>query len=406
MRKIIQIVLSFLAIKTLKKYHPLVIGITGSFGKTSTKEAVALILKKYYRVRANYLNLNTEIGVPLTVIGGKDARRNVFIWLENFFKAFLNLIFKDKEYPEVLVLEMAADKPNDIKYLSQLIKPKIGILTGIGLMPVHIAQFKNREELVKEKSLLIKNLPEDGFAILNGDNESVFDLKDKTKAGVITFGFDNSSLKISDYKFRQAKDLKQSGISFRLGYKGSFVPVILNGVISKANAYALSAAAAVGAALNLNLVEIAEAMSNFKPPPGRLNIISGIKNSWILDDTYNASPDSMNLALETLKEIQAKRKIVVLGDMLELGEYSEEAHLLIGQNVFQYADAFFAIGPKMKFAYDEAEKNHMEKDKICWFNTSQEACLMIQNYIQEGDVILIKGSRGMHMEQIVEEIKA
>jgi UDP-N-acetylmuramoyl-tripeptide--D-alanyl-D-alanine ligase len=223
---------------------------------------------------------------------------------------------------------------------------------------------------------------------------------------VITFGFDNSSLKISDYKFRQAKDLKQSGISFRLGYKGSFVPVILNGVISKANAYALSAAAAVGAALNLNLVEIAEAMSNFKPPPGRLNIISGIKNSWILDDTYNASPDSMNLALETLKEIQAKRKIVVLGDMLELGEYSEEAHLLIGQNVFQYADAFFAIGPKMKFAYDEAEKNHMEKDKICWFNTSQEACLMIQNYIQEGDVILIKGSRGMHMEQIVEEIKA
>ena len=388
------------------RYRPVVIGITGSFGKTSTKEAVAAVLGKYYTVWSSKSNLNTEIGVPLTIIGGIDARRNVFLWTYNFLKTLGYIIIKSKKYPKVLVLEMAADRPGDIRYLRNLAKPKIGIITGIGEIPVHVMYFNSMEDVAKEKSQLIKRLPKNGYAVLNEDNDYTHDLESKTKAKVLTFGFsDQSSVKISDYKLNQVDELNESGISFRLEYQGSFVPVRVNNCIGKTNAYTLVAAASAGIAMSLNLVEISEAMSLYKPPKSRLSIIKGIKNSWIIDDTYNASPDSTLAALEALKEFDGFRKIAILGDMLELGEYTEDAHRKIGKTIQEYADIFFAVGPKMKFAFEEAEDVLMSKDRLCWFNNSEEARITIQNYIKPNDLILVKGSRGMKMEKIVEEIK-
>ena len=404
MRLLLKYLFGFLTKLVIKKYKPTIIGITGSFGKSSTKEAIFTILNPYLKTRANYLNLNTEIGVPLTIIDGFDARRNIFSWFKNLVKALKLLLFFDFNYPQILVLEMAADQPKDLKYLTKMFPPKIGVITAIGEMPVHLSHYQNLDELISEKAQIIQRLKKDGKAILNADCPLVWQLKDQTKAEVIGFGFNEiSQVKISDYKLIQLEEPDQCGIYFRLEAEGSFVPIKLDGLIGKSNAYALAAGAACGLSMGLNLIEINEAINHYQPPPQRLQLKKGKDNIWIIDDSYNASPDTIQMALETLNEFQNKRKIAVLGDMLELGENSEKAHQQLGEKINEYGEVFFAIGENMRLAY-EAAKKKMPEDKICHFSNSEEAKIFIANFVKEGDLVLIKGSRKMKMEEIVKAL--
>ncbi|MDD3491726.1 MAG: UDP-N-acetylmuramoyl-tripeptide--D-alanyl-D-alanine ligase [Candidatus Pacebacteria bacterium] len=406
-RKLIQYKLKFLAKLILWRYKPLVIGVTGSVGKTSTKEAIFTILNKKYRTARNIFNLNTEIGLPLTIIQGKDAKRNVLLWFYNFLHALRLFIFKSKNYPEVLILEMSEDAPGVIKYLVDLAQPTIGIITFIGSPPVHLEHFKNTSHFIEEISYLPQRLLLKDTLILNADNEPVVGLREKTMAKTIFYGFDEKAdVKVSNYKLIfSGKDLSKTGMSFRLEYKGSFVPVRVKNVFGKPQAYALAAGAAVGLSLGMNLVEIAEAIKDHQIPEGRTKFMPGINNTWILDDAYNASPDSVLASLDLIESAPAKRRIVALGAMKELSNLSEQAHQLIGLAIAEKnIDVFIGIGEEMIKARESALKKN-PKIQTFWFKNSEQARETIKGILQKGDLILIKGSRAMQMEKITQEIK-
>lgn len=407
-RKILQFILKILAKAYIWRYQPIVIAITGNVGKTSTKKAIATVLDSKFRVHSNDKNYNNEIGVPLSIIGMEFLNKNVPQWLIGLFKSIIKLIYT--HYPKILVLEIAADRPNDIEYLVNIIKPKIGVVAAIGQLPVHVEFFSGPEGVAREKAKLIESLPPNGWAILNYDDEVVLDMKNKTRSRVITYGFgENAKVKCLNYENRIKEvegELIPEGLNFKVEYEGNIVPFRLNNVFGKEQIYASLAATAVGLIFDMNLIEISEALTNYKPPPGRNDLLKGIKDTYIIDSTYNASPLSMHAALETLGILPGKRKIAVLGDMLELGRYSLEAHRTIGERASKIADYIFCVGDRAKFICDEAESLGFKRENLFTFETSDEAGKKVQEIIKKGDLILVKGSRLMKMEHIVLEIMA
>lgn len=422
--KILKLILKQLAKLMIWRFQPQVIGITGSAGKTSTKEAIYAVLKNHHHVRKSGGNLNNELGMPLTIIGdwsekelklvsrdtppGEKKLKKLLFWLKVILSAKFRFLFQRRsEYPQILILEYAADQPGDIKELLEISRPQMGIITTVGEIPVHVEFFSGPEAVAREKSKLIEYLPANGFAVLNFDNEIVMKMREQTRARVITFGFgDGSDLKITNFENRSEND-KPVGISFKIEYGGSFVPVILKNAFGKAQAYAAAISACVGLIFDLNLVGISEALSNnYQPAKGRMNLIAGIKDTYIIDDTYNASPLSMQEAIDTLRDLPATRKIAVLGDMLELGKYSIEAHEAIGQLVSGIVDILVTVGPRAKFIAEAAKNSGLAENKILSFDTVAEAAKVVQDLIKKGDLILIKASRAVGLEKIVEEVAA
>lgn len=403
---ILQAILRLMAVLVLKKYNPKIIGITGSVGKTSTKEAVFAVLSTKFRARRNDKNYNNEIGLPLTIIGVSSGESSLLRWLSVFFK-WLYVMIAPIKYPEILILEMGADRPGDIKYLTEFIKSNIAIITDISSS--HLEFFKNIEGVAKEKSILARELGEDGIAILNIDNSHIAKLNDQIRRSTLSFGFsEQAQMRATDISFNYVNnDEEIRGLSFKLNYKGATIPVRLNNILAKHQIYSALAAAAVGVEFGINLVEIGVALENFILPCSRMNLLVGIKNSYIIDDTYNSSPTSALAALEALGEIKANRKIAVLGDMLELGEETAEKHKLLGKKFLEIkGDLFLAIGERMKNAGNELVKNNFPQKNIFYFSNSMEAGEKLAEIILMGDLILVKGSQGMRMEKVVEKIMA
>lgn len=411
MKKLLQFALKILAKKILKKYKPGIIGITGSVGKTSAKEAIYTVLKERFKVRRNMKNYNNEIGVPLTIIGEESAGKSFLGWFKVILQGF-NLIFiSDKNYPKILILEMAADRPGDIKYLVNLAPCQVGVITAIG--PTHLEFFHAIEKILEEKQILITHLSKDSFTVLNRDDDLVYPLEKKTKAKVLTFGFSPyAHLKALDmaYSLEQKSEALNSEIlgktSFKLSYKGSQVPVFLPNVLGKIPVYASLAGASVGIVYGLNLIEISKKLKYYKPPKGRMNLIKGIKETIILDDTYNSSPEAAKKALEILSKLDTQgRKYAILGDMLELGGFTEQGHREVGEKVKELEiDVLITVGERARDISRGARKAGMAKDMVFEFGGNEEAGRFIQNRIEKDDLILVKGSQGMRMEKIVKEI--
>lgn len=415
LRKALQYILKILAKIVLWKYRPEIIGVTGSVGKSSAKEAIYQVLKKEFKVRRNIRNYNNELGVPLTILGLETAGRSITAWLKNFLRAAA-VILAGKDYPEILILEMGVDKPGDMKYLLDFIPVKIGLVTAIGQFPVHLEFFPERDKLIEEKALLIKSLAKKGLAVLNYDDLSVRMIGDLVPAGISTIYYgtgQGADLKILNYELF-IKDLKRGdyGISFKLEYQGSFVPVRLNKVLGKQQAYAVAAAAAVGLHFGLNLVKISTALRKYRSLPGRTKLIKGIKNSWLIDDSYNSSPAAALSALEILKEFpselagQKNRKIAVLGDMLELGQDTEIAHRQVGQAAAETVDLLLTVGERAIFIADQARQQGMAREKVLEFFQPEEAALALQKELKSGDIVLVKASRAIHLEKVVQEVMA
>ena len=419
MIKFLQKILAFFAKQILKKYKPEIIGITGSVGKTSAKEAIYTVLSFQHNVRQNIKSYNNEIGLPLTIIDAETGGRSIFKWLKVFYKAFKLLIFKDKNYPQILVLEMGADKLGDIEYLVSLAPPKIGVFTAVA--ESHLQAFKDLKGVLKEKEKIVTALPKEGLAVLNADDENVIGLKDKLKARVLTFGFsDQADVKAGELLFSGLEqefcetqyqwECKIWGTSFKVSYKGSTVPVFLPHCFGKQQAYAALAAITVGLVYQMNLVDISESLRQYRPPKGRMNLIAGIKYTLIIDDTYNSSPHAAKAALAVMKMInlpEGRRKIAVLGDMLELGEKSADAHREIGFKTAEAGiDALVTVGKESEATAIAAKEAGLRESQVESFTDSQKAGIFVQNLIQPGDLILVKGSQGMRMENIVKEIMA
>jgi len=399
---ILQKILRTMAVLVLKKYNPKIVSITGSVGKTSTKEAVFTVLESKFRVRRTDKNYNNEIGLPLSIIGVNSGESSLRGWLWVFLK-WAWIMFAPIEYPEVLVLEMGADRPGDIKYLTGFIKSNAAIITDISSS--HVEFFKNIQGVAKEKSVLVKGLEERSLAVLNADNKYVLKIKSQLKCNVVTFGFsEEAQMRATDISFNyEGEGEVLKGLSFKLNYRGISIPVRLNNVLAKHQVYSALAAAAIGTSFGINLVEVGAALENFSLPCGRMNLLAGAENSFIIDDTYNSSPTSALAALDTLGEIRAKRKIAVLGDMLELGDESVEKHRLLGKKFIEIkGHIFFAVGKRMRDAADELSKDNSPPVNILYFESPLEASEKLQEIIRAGDLVLVKGSQGMRMEKVVE----
>jgi UDP-N-acetylmuramoyl-tripeptide--D-alanyl-D-alanine ligase len=408
MYKLTQIVVETLAKIYLWRFNPQIIGITGNVGKTSTKEAIGLVVSKIKKVRVGGGNLNNEIGLPFNIISDSadeyyEKGGSLAFGIKSFFKAIIG--FFNSNYPEVLVLEYGADRPGDIKKLSKRYKPHIGVVTAVGEVPVHVEYFSGPDAVAREKGRLIEALLISDFAVLNFDDLAVLEMKERTKAKVFTYGFgDGAMVQVSNLEPWIENGVPE-GVGFKINYNDSFVPFKLSGSLGKSQGYASAAAAAVGAIFGMNLVDISEALSEYHGPKGRLKILKGIKNSVVIDDSYNASPLSTHLALETLRDLPGTRRIAVLGDMLELGKYTIKAHQDVGNMAGNFVNLLICVGSRAKFIADSAF-NQMPAENIYRFETSDEAKLKVKELIKEGDLVLVKGSQGMRMEKIVEEIVA
>jgi UDP-N-acetylmuramoyl-tripeptide--D-alanyl-D-alanine ligase len=415
-------ILQKLARLTIWRYRPGIIGVTGTVGKTSTKLAILAVLEKTRRVRAGRGNLNNDLGMPLAILGiwtdddlrlvsrdtpaGTRHARKIGFWLKVIFGSLLRIIIRDKNYPEILVLEYGADRPGDIKRLLKIARPNVSIITAVGDVPVHVEFYAGPEEVAREKGRLIEYLPAAGFAILNYDDEVVMNLEQRTRAHLMTFGFNKGAeIKISRMENR-IDNGRPIGISFKLEYRGAFVPVRLNGVFGRSHAYAAAAAAAVGIVFGMNLVAISDALANYTPAEARMQLLPGVKGTYIIDDSYNASPLSMHAALDALRDLPAKRHVAILGDMLEIGKYTIEAHEAIGKLAAHSAQILVTVGPRAKFIAETARGAGMRPRAIVSFETADEARKPVQDLIRAGDLILIKASHAVALEKIVEEIRA
>lgn len=409
MTALLAFLLTFLARMYQWRFRPRIVAITGNTGKTTTKEAVAAVLATHYRVRAAAGNLNNELGIPLTILGDffdeyYRTGGTAWFWMSVLLRAKLGFWKSRKHYPEILVLEYGADHPGDIEKLVRRFPPQVSVVTQVGEVPVHVEFFASAEHLAQEKMQIVKRLAPQEHAVLNFDDLTVLEMREHTDAQVRTFGLgEGADIQARDLHIRP-EGSRPEGVRFDMTTDGSTMPVVVNGTIGRGIVTACAAAVAVGSILDVGLADAVQALSHMRPPPGRMRLIRGIKDTLIVDDTYNASPAAMHLALDTIRPLPG-RKVLVLGDMLELGEHSIQAHQSVGDMAGDIADILVCVGERAKVIADSAG-NQMDAKNIKWFHDSQQAAGMVQELLRPGDLVLVKGSQGKRMERVVREIMA
>jgi len=407
-KKIIAKTLEIEARAIIKKYQPKIIAVTGSVGKTSTKDAIYAVISKSFYARKSEKSFNSDIGVPLTIIGCGNAWSDPIKWLCNIWQGLSLIIFKGN-YPEWLVLEVGADRPGDIKNITKWLKPNIVVVTKFANVPVHIEYFKSKDEVVAEKGNLVDALKHDGVLILNSDDADVFSFKEKTNNKIITYGMmSDAQMRATNYSvyYKETNGIP-FGINFKVEYSNNCLPVTIIGTLGINNIYSSLAALAVGVSLGLNLVESTENLSSYMTPRGRMSLIAGLRKSIIIDDTYNSSPVALGSALETLKSLKTKyRRIAVLGDMMELGKHTADAHREAGVEAATACDVLVTVGLRSRKLAESAIDSGLDEDSVLQFNDSVEAGKYIKDIIKEGDIILVKGSQSTRMEKVVKELMA
>ena len=409
-KKIVVAIVTWEAQMVIKRYNPKIIAITGSVGKTSTKDAIFTVLSKFKTVRKSEKSFNSEIGLPLTILGCPNGWDNPFTWIENIVRGFWMIIWKGY-YPEYLVLEVGVGKPGDIKNnVLPWLRTDIVVMTRFPDKPVHVEFFGSVEKIIEEKSALIYTLKKDGVLILNHDDEKVFALHNKATGKTVSYGMnENATYRASYpvYLYKNKNDISiPDGINFKLENEGHTFPVNLPNIISLHHIGQALASLACAKEIGCDLLFSINAIKEYITPPGRLTLIEGINNSIIIDDTYNSSPIAMDVALEALKEMKGKRKIAVLGDMLELGKFTQEEHHLVGEKIVGVADMLVTVGIRAKYIAEGALENKFPKKEIYNFDSSKTVAKFLEGIVREGDIVLLKGSQGVRLERAVEAIMA
>ena len=409
-KKILQYIFRAQAKILLRRFNPKIIAVTGSVGKTSTKDAIYDVLSTKFNVRKSPKSYNSmEWGVALSILGLTSEWNSPLGWLVNVWKGCVAMFAST--YPEILVLEMGVEHPGDMAIMTSLAKPHIAVVTAIGEVPVHVEFFAGPKELAREKAGMVRAISADGYVILNSDDDVVSDMRAEAHGKIITFGVGRGAdVHVSSYKLLTTGNGEHAtprGMACKIEYRGTSVPVRLEGAFGRQQLYVIGAAVGVAAAMNMNMVDVARTLEEkYTPSPGRLRLLEGIKESWILDDTYNASPMAMHAALDTLKDMPANRRIAALADMLEIGKFTIQAHESMGALAAPIVNILLTVGPRAKFIAKEARARGMKKTDVLEFATGREAGVYLQSILESGDVVLVKGSQSMRMEQLVEEIMA
>lgn len=385
----------------LAKYNPKVIAVIGSVGKTGTKDAIHTALNGSLSVRKSKKSLNSDMGVPLTVIGCESGWSNPFKWL-GIFAHGLMLIFLKNTYPEWLVLEVGMDKPGEMRGIAKWLKPDIVVITSLPTIPVHVANFNSVEDVIQEKLSIAHALKPDGTFILNGDDEKIKEVMGAFEQKKIFYTKDNITSAI------QYTDEKPLGMQFTIKTISGNVEVLLRGILGEQLSYLVLATLSVCEVLNLDVKKCARALQNYEAPSGRMKIIEGIENTTIIDDSYNSSPIALAAALDALDKLQMKgKKIAVLGDMRELGEFSEREHAKAGEHAAEVVDMLITIGEESKVLATAAHSAGLAKENIKSFGyyDSIKAGEYVRGILKDSDVVLVKGSQNkIRTERVVKAI--
>jgi UDP-N-acetylmuramyl pentapeptide synthase len=395
-------VLTFEAKLLLRRTKPTIIAITGSVGKTSTKDAIYTAIKDSVHARKSQKSYNSEIGVPLSVLGLENGWNDPLLWLKNLVDGGVRAVFT-KSYPDVLVLEMGVDRPGDMQKLMSWITPDVVVLTRLPDVPVHVEYFANPEAVIAEKMHLVNGLKPDGILIFNNDDERVVKEAEQVLQKTVGYSrYSQSDFTVSGDEVR-FHDHRPTGFSCTMTHHEKEYTLEVNGSLGVQHAYSYAAALAVAEELGVSLERAVQALNDSVPPPGRMRILRGIENTLILDDTYNSSPVAARRALQSLEELHSygQRKVAVLGDMLELGKYSTEEHEKIGAFAAEVIDMLVTVGVRSRKTAEGALEHGLSEKCIFQYDTIEDAMVEVPQLLQEGDAILIKGSQGVRAEKLV-----
>jgi UDP-N-acetylmuramoyl-tripeptide--D-alanyl-D-alanine ligase len=351
-----------------------VIAVTGSVGKSTTKELIGEVLSRRYRTLKNIGNLNNEIGLPLSVL--RLSRGH-----------------------ERAVLEMGFYVPGEIRLLCNIALPQVGVVTNIGT--VHAERAGSIEVIAQGKAELVEALPPgpEGVAVLNYDDPLVRSMAGKTLARIVYYGLDSQA----DLWADSIEGLGLEGIRFNLHYRNEVVNLRVP-LIGRHSVHTALRAAAVGLAEGLSWQDITAGLRAGQAQL-RLVAVNTPGGALLLDDTYNASPESTLAALNLLHEMEG-RKVAVLGDMLELGPYERQGHEMVGIRAVEVAKELVLVGERARIIAESAQQAGMRPSAIHWFEATDAAANYLTSRLGPGDVVLVKGSRGMHMERIVAALEA
>jgi len=363
------------AMQTLAAYWrgrllPRVIGVTGSVGKTTTKELIAAVLSTRYRTFKSEGNYQHEVSLPL-------------------------MLLKLTEAHERAVLEMGFDHPGEIKFLAEMARPHVGVVNNV--YAVHMERAGSLEAIARGKAELVEALPPapEGVAVLNADDPLVLAMRNNTRARVVTYGLDPQA----DVWADSIESAGLDGVRFHLHFRHETLHVRVP-LLGRHSVHTALRAAAVGLVEGLSWQEILDGLQAVGATQLRLVAVTGPRGSVILDDTYSASPESVVAALNLLIELEGRR-VAVLGDMLELGSYEEIGHRLVGRRARDVADLLVTVGPRARLIAAEAREAGLPPEGVVELEDSQAAIEFLRQNIRPGDVVLLKGSQGVMLDRVV-----
>lgn len=406
LKNIVVWILTLEARLVLKKYKPNIVAVTGSVGKTSTKDAIYTVLASSFYVRKSSKSFNSELGVPLTILGCDTGWNNPFLWLGNILKGFAVLIFPN-HYPKWLVLEIGLDRPGDIENIVSWLPLDVAVMTKLARTPVHVEFFDSAEALHDEKKLLAKGLKKHGVLIVNKDDEFLSGLKHPYGGRTLTYGLsDSSDIKATNVDILCEQD-RPVGMTFKVSHQGSVAPIQLRGVLGEHHLYPILAAVTVGFSQGVNVATISGSLRQHNAPPGRMRLLDGVNNTVLIDDTYNSSPVALRAALVALKDTKPQgRRVAILGDMMELGGHMAEKHREMGMLAGETVDLLITVGRRSQYIVEGARASGLPESSILSFEDSIEAGKSAKNHLKSGDYVLVKGSQSIRLEKAVRELLA
>ncbi len=402
-KKIIYTILRWEAQLVLKRFKPRIIGVAGSVGKTSTKDALYAALKDFVVIRKNQKSFNSEIGVPLTILGLETGWNSPSAWIKNIFLG-LKTIF-GRTYPQWLVLELGTDRPGDMKKLISWIELDYAVFTRFPKVPVHAEFFAKAQDVNDEDAQMMFGLKKSGVLVLNADDPLIAELALKSTFKTLQYGFaaKTSGVGVSNVEIKYSSDRIVVGQNMKVNFGSNSVPFNVDGALGLQHVYPVLASLVVAKDLGFNALDVLQSLAEYKVPQGRMNVLEGVNGLTLIDDSYNSSPIAVELALKTLGEIEANTKIAILGNMAELGKYSiaehkKVAHILKEHNishVITYGDLaehIFEEGSELGIRHLHTAVSH------------SDAATKALEWSKGKTVVLIKGSQSSRMERVSYEL--
>lgn len=421
-RNLIVNILSYESRKILKKFRPYVISITGNVGKTTTKDYIAHFLESKFNteisedVRASKKSENSEFGVNLTILGEENAWGNVFRWFGIILRNYFKILF-GKKYPKILVLEIGADKPGDISYITSIIKSDMVVLTAFQESPSHGEFFLNIEQHILEKRVLVDRMKKNGIIVYNSDDKVMTNMAHAKRSEdhtikIYSYGYNSTNVNIVEVTNLYDEDALIVGtkakFDINLDHNNFDLELRLYGVVGAAHVYSLASAVTVALLSGFQKEEIINAVETLVQDgvvsKSRMRLLKGVNQISIIDDTYNSSPKAAINAIETVSQILVKgKKIGIFGHMAELGEKTRQEHFNVGYRASSVFDILIFSGRHNEYYLEGVREGRFDLDKVylCSDGLDVLYTLYENDLISTNDLLLVKGSQSARMEKVV-----